>query len=87
MYCVENGKLVKTPITVGLMNDNEVSVEDGLNAESQVVTTWSSKLRDGAEVLINGANGAADDSQKEAVSENAGSESAGSSDTEAEDAE
>ena len=87
VYCVENGKLVKTPITVGLMNDNEVSVEDGLNAESQVVTTWSSKLRDGAEVLINGANGAADDSQKEAVSENAGSESAGSSDTEAEDAE
>ena len=59
VYCVENGKLVKTPITVGLMNDNEVSVEDGLNAESQVVTTWSSKLRDGAEVLINGANGAA----------------------------
>ena len=87
VYCVEDGKLVKTPITVGLMNDNEVSVEDGLNAESQVVTTWSSKLRDGAEVLINGANGAADDSQKEAVSENAGSESAGSSDTEAEDAE
>ena len=87
VYCVENSKLVKTPITVGLMNDNEVSVEDGLNAESQVVTTWSSKLRDGAEVLINGANGAADDSQKEAVSENAGSESAGSSDTEAEDAE
>ena len=87
VYCVENGKLVKTPITVGLMNDNEVSVEDGLNAESQVVTTWSSKLRDGAEVLINGANGAADDSQKEAVNENAGSESAGSSDTEAEDAE
>ena len=87
VYCVENGKLVKTPITVGLMNDNEVSVEDGLNAESQVVTTWSSKLRDGAEVLINGANGAADDSQKEAVSENAGSESADSSDTEAEDAE
>ena len=87
VYCVENGKLVKTPITVGLMNDNEVSVEDGLNAESQVVTTWSSKLRDGAEVLINGANGAADDSQKEVVSENAGSESAGSSDIEAEDAE
>ena len=87
VYCVEDGKLVKTPITVGLMNDNEVSVEDGLNAESQVVTTWSSKLRDGAEVLINGANGEADDSQKEAESENIDSESTDSSDTEAEDAE
>ncbi len=52
VYCVEDGKLVKTPITVGLMNDSEVSVEDGLNAESQVVTTWSSKLRDGAEVVV-----------------------------------
>lgn len=52
VYCVEDGKLVKTQVTVGLMNDNEVSVEDGLTADSQVVTTWSSKLRDGAEVTV-----------------------------------
>ena len=81
VYCVEDGKLVKTPITVGLMNDNEVSVEDGLNAESQVVTTWSSKLRDGAEVMISGVSDAAEDSQKEAEGENA------ESSTESEDAE
>lgn len=81
VYCVEDGKLVKTPITVGLMNDDEVSVEDGLNGESQVVTTWSSKLRDGAEVVINGANDAPDDSQKNAESEKTDSS------TEAEDAE
>ena len=72
---------MKTPITVGLMNDNEVSVEDGLNAESQVVTTWSSKLRDGAEVMISGVSDAAEDSQKEAEGENA------ESSTESEDAE
>ncbi len=78
VYCVEDGKLVKTSITVGLMNDDEVSVEDGLNAESQVVTTWSSKLRDGAEVVIAGAKDAADESQK-------GTENADSSETEAED--
>ena len=52
VYCVEDGKLVKTPITVGLMNDDEATVADGLNGESQVVTTWSSKLRDGAEVVV-----------------------------------
>ena len=52
VYCVEDGKLVKTPITVGLMNDDEATVVDGLNGESQVVTTWSSKLRDGAEVVV-----------------------------------
>ena len=87
VYCVEDGKLVKTPITVGLMNESEVSVEDGLNAESQVVTTWSSKLRDGAEVVVSGANDTAGDSQKAAESEHADSESTDSSDTEAEDAE
>ena len=43
---------MKTPITVGLMNDNEAVVADGLNGESQVVATWSSKLRDGAEVVV-----------------------------------
>ncbi len=80
VYCVEDGKLVKTQITVGLMNDDEVSVEDGLNAESQVVTTWSSKLRDGAEVVIAGAKDAADESQK-------GTENADSSETESEDAQ
>ncbi len=81
VYCVEDGKLVKTPITVGLMNDDEVSVEDGLNGESQVVTTWSSKLRDGAEVVISGASDVSEDSQKEAEGENA------ESSTESEDAE
>lgn len=65
VYCVENGKLVKTPITVGLMNDDEVSVEDGLNAESQVVTTWSSKLRDGAEVTVSGGEEKAAETEAE----------------------
>ena len=60
MYCVEDGKLVKTQVTVGLMNDTQVSIADGLTADSQVVTTWSSKLRDGAEVTI--VSGADDNS-------------------------
>ena len=38
VYCVEDGKLVKTPVTVGLMNDTQVSIADGLTADSQVVT-------------------------------------------------
>ena len=42
---------MKTQVTVGLMNDTEVSIADGLTADSQVVTTWSSKLRDGAEAI------------------------------------
>lgn len=69
VYCVEDGKLVKTQVTVGLMNDTQVSIADGLTADSQVVTTWSSKLRDGAEVTIvsgedstDGSNAASTDS-------------------------
>ena len=69
VYCVENGKLVKTQVTVGLMNDTQVSIADGLTADSRVVTTWSSKLRDGAEVTIvsgedstDGSNAASTDS-------------------------
>lgn len=63
VYCVEDGKLVKTQVTVGLMNDTEVSIADGLTADSQVVTTWSSKLRDGAEVTI--VSGADDNSSEQ----------------------
>ena len=62
VYCVENGKLVKTQVTVGLMNDTQVSIADGLTADSQVVTTWSSKLRDGAEVTIVSGEDSADGS-------------------------
>ena len=63
VYCVEDGKLVKTQVTVGLMNDTQVSIADGLTADSQVVTTWSSKLRDGAEVTI--VSGADDNSSEQ----------------------
>ena len=57
VYCVEDGKAVKTEITVGLMNDNEVVVEEGLTEESQIIANWSSKLRNGAEVEILSVDG------------------------------
>lgn len=57
VYCVENGTVVKTPVTVGLMNDTEAVIEEGLSADSQVISNWSSKLRDGAEAQIVSVNG------------------------------
>lgn len=57
VFCVEADKLVKTPITIGLMNDTQVSVVDGLTPDSQIVNNWSSKLRDGAEVEVVSQNG------------------------------
>ena len=54
VYCVEDGVLVKTAVTVGLMTEDEAVIEEGLDEDSRVVTTWSSKLRDGAEAQISG---------------------------------
>lgn len=57
VYCVENNTVVKTPVTVGLMNDTRAVIEEGLSGDSLVVDNWSSKLRDGAEVEIVSVNG------------------------------
>ncbi len=59
VYCVENGKVVKTEVTVGLMSDTEAVIEEGLTADSLVVSNWSSKLRNGVEADIVSKNGEA----------------------------
>lgn len=80
VYCVEDGKLVKTPVTVGLMNDTQVSIADGLTADSQVVTTWSSKLRDGAEVTIVSGADSTDGSNTASTDSAAGDAATGDTD-------
>ena len=57
VYCVEDGKVVKTDVTVGLMNDTQAVIEEGLSADSQVISNWSSKLRNGVEVDIVSSDG------------------------------
>ena len=57
VYCVEDNKLVRTSVTVGLMDDEHAVIEDGLTTDSLVVDNWSSKLRNGAEVEIVSLNG------------------------------
>ena len=39
MYCVEDNKLVRTSVTVGLMDDEHAVIEDGLTTDSLVVIT------------------------------------------------
>lgn len=68
VYCVENGIIVKTAVTVGLMNDTEAVVEEGLTEDSLVVDNWSSKLRNGAEVEVVSVNGEAAAPEEEAES-------------------
>lgn len=52
VYCVEGDELVKTAVTVGLMNDTEAVIEEGISKDSLIVLNWSSKLRDGALVDV-----------------------------------
>lgn len=53
VYCVqEDNTLIRQAVTVGLMNDTEAVIEEGLTADSVVVKNWSSRFRDGAEVEI-----------------------------------
>lgn len=57
VYCVEEGRIVKTEVTVGLMSDTEAVIEEGLTEDSLVVSNWSSKLRNGVEAEIVSMNG------------------------------
>ena len=57
VYCVVDNKLVRTSVTVGLMDDDHAIIEEGLDADSLVVSNWSSKLRNGADAEIVSLNG------------------------------
>lgn len=59
VYCVENGVVVRKEVTVGLMSDDEAVIEEGLTEDSQVVSNWSSRLRNGVEAEIVSINGEA----------------------------
>lgn len=71
VYCVENGQVVRKEITTGLMSDTEVVVEEGLTEDSQIVSNWSSKLRNGIDAEIVSINGEAVVTQKTADGESA----------------
>ncbi len=51
VYCMENGKAIKTYIETGLFNDEVMEVVSGLREDSKVISSWSPQLRDGAEVF------------------------------------
>ena len=74
VYCVVDNKLVRTSVTVGLMDDDQAIIEDGLDADSLVVSNWSSKLRNGADaeiVSLNGESVASPEQEEDAAKEEA----------------
>lgn len=53
VYTSVNGRAVKTPITTGIFDDDNIVVTDGLNLGDIVVTSWSPQLTGG--VLLRAA--------------------------------
>jgi len=54
VYVVKDGTAVKTPVTLSLYTTEYAAITDGLTSGDQVITTWSSTLRDGAAIRLAG---------------------------------
>ncbi len=52
IYTYLNGTLKKNAVTIGLTNNEFAEVQSGINADDQVVTTWTSELYDGSKVTL-----------------------------------
>lgn len=77
VYCMVDGKAVKTQIETGITNNENVEVRSGLTKDSQVIVTWASQLKDGAEVKLKGSTAA----EEKAPAENASEETPAQEDT------
>lgn len=52
VYCYVDGRAEKTMIESGIYDSQRMEVKSGLKPGSQVITSWSNELVDGAEVLL-----------------------------------
>ena len=95
VYAYENGKAVRHDITVGVSNNDYAEVIEGIDANTDLITTWNPNLRDGAEVSLSSnaggassetANTSSSDSSSEAASSEAASEEAPAESSTQEDA-
>ena len=60
VFVSENGTAVRTPVTMGLYTADTIAVTDGLLPGTEVITTWSASLQDGAPIrLADEADGSA----------------------------
>ena len=50
VFSYENGKAKKLYVETGLFNDEIIEIISGISKDDQIITTWSSQLRDGVEV-------------------------------------
>lgn len=66
VYVYNNGIANKVYVETGLFDDNVIEIVSGLNADDQVISTWSSQLRNGVEVKADNSV-SMDDSQSDSI--------------------
>ena len=52
VYTYVNGKANKVYVETGLYDDEKIEIISGITTDDQVITTWSSQLRNGSEVKV-----------------------------------
>ena len=53
----ENNIAVRHNITTGLSSENDIEVKDGIDAEAQIITSYSTQLKDGSKIRVSGVSG------------------------------
>lgn len=53
VYVADSGNAVKTYVTTGIFNDEEIQILDGIAEGTRVVTSWSPRLVDGVQITAN----------------------------------
>lgn len=52
VYTVVNGIAKKTPVVTGISNNENIEIVSGISTQDEVVSTWHSRLAEGAELTI-----------------------------------
>lgn len=50
VYCVQDGKAIRTDVETGLYDEETIAIESGLTEGASVIVSWASGLKDGAEI-------------------------------------
>jgi multidrug efflux pump subunit AcrA (membrane-fusion protein) len=58
VYTYDEGTVHSVPVETGVYDAERIEILSGIDAESQVITTWSSELFEGSEVQLSEASDA-----------------------------
>lgn len=89
VYCMEDGKAVKTLVQTGITENDMVEVKSGITSDTMVITSWSSQMKDGTAVTLkqDGAEAEGENTETESAEPKADGAEAGAENAEAEEIE